>query len=360
MSHIFWVVFGKEILSFLRSIGLVAAVLYSFTADIYIAGEGIQITPRNVKIGYVDDTGGGISQKILSRLHRPEFLAPQRFKSHEALSRAIFDKEILVGILFDQDFEKDFRRGKKAQLNLLLDATAASQSFTTLGYLQNIVMDFSKPHFPVVIKSHKLFNENADNHSFMALTEMLSVITLLIVILTAVVFVREKEEGTWDIMLLMPVDPRVIILAKSLSQVMIVMAGVILALGFVIFGAFDTPMNGSFWTFMLLTFFYSFSSAGIGLFVAAVSKSTMQVAQLSIVIMMPLIFLSGAWTPIYAMHPVLQFLSFFSPLRYYIEGSESIFFRGTAFVDLLPYFGGVLILGILLYWYGFRKIGKLF
>jgi len=158
----------------------------------------------------------------------------------------------------------------------------------------------------------------------MALTEMLSVITLLIVILTAVVFVREKEEGTWDIMLLMPVDPKMIILAKSLSQVLIVMAGVVMALGFVIFGAFDTPMHGSLWAFMLLTFFYSFSSAGIGLFIAAVSKSTMQVAQLSIVIMMPLIFLSGAWTPIYAMHPLLQYLSLLSPLRYYIEGSESI------------------------------------
>jgi ABC-2 type transport system permease protein len=360
MSRIFWVVFGKEILAFLRSVGLVAAVLYSFTLDIYIAGEGIQIKPRNVKIGYVDDTGGGISRKILSHLHLPEFLPPQRFLSEEALSRAIFDKEILVGILFDQEFEKRYRQGREAQLNILLDATAASQSFTTLSYLQNIVMDFTKPHLPITIKSHKLFNQNANNHTFMALTEMLSVITLLIVILTAVVFVREKEEGTWDILLLMPVDPRLVILAKSFSQVMIVMAGVVLALGFVLFGTFDIPMHGSFWAFMLLTFLYSFSSAGIGLFIAAISKSTMQVAQLSILIMMPLIFLSGAWTPIYAMHPVLQFLSLFSPLRYYIEGSESIFFRGTDWVDLWPYFGGVLLLGILLYWYGFRKIGKLF
>ena len=138
------------------------------------------------------------------------------------------------------------------------------------------------------------------------------------------------------------------------------MAGVVISLGFVIFGTFDAPMNGSFWAFMLLTFLYAFSSAGIGLFVAAVSKDVMQVAQLSIIIMMPLIFLSGAWTPVYAMHPVFQKLSLFSPLRYYIEGTESIFFRGTQFVDLLPYFGGVTLLGAVVYWYGFKKIGKLF
>ncbi len=360
MIRIFMIIFTKEILSFLRSTMLVIVVLYSFTVDIYIAGSGMQITPRNVAVGYVDYTGGGISQKILSGFHKPEFLLPMRFKSQEELSSAIFNKEILVGIIFDAEFERLYRQGKNTQLNVLLDATAASQSLTTLVYLQNIILDFTDLKMPISIKSHKLFNENADNHSFMAVTELLSLITMLVIILTAIVFVKEKEDGTWDIMLLMPINPKIMILAKSLSQVAIVMVGVILSLGFVVFGSFDTPMNGSFWSFMLLTFLYCFSSAGIGLFVAAVSKDVMQVAQLSIVIMMPLIFLSGAWTPIYAMHPILQKLSLISPLRYYIEGSESIIFRGTEFIDLIPYFTGVTLLGILLYWYGFKKIGKLF
>jgi len=358
--RIFSLIVSKELLSFLRSVMLVLVVLYSFTVDVYVAGEGIQLKPRNVAVGYVDKTGGGLSQKILSKLHKPEFKTPVAYISQKALSKAIFNKEIMVGIVFDSDFEKSFRKGKKAQLNLLLDATAASQSLTTLIYIQNIIFDFQSINLPLELKTHKLFNENADNHSFMALTELLSIITLLVVILTAIVFVKEKEEGTWDIMLLMPINPKITILAKSFSQVMIVMAGTVLAVGFVLFGGFDVPMNGSFWAFMLLTFFYSFSSAGIGLFVAAVSKDVMQVAQLSIVIMMPLIFLSGAWTPVYAMHPVFQKLSLFSPLRYYIEATESIFFRGTQFVDLWPYFSGVLVLGAVLYWYGFRKIGKLF
>ena len=358
--RIFAIIVSKELLSFLRSVMLVLLVVYFFTADVYIAGAGIQIKPRNVVVGYIDNTGGGLSQKILARLHKPEFKPPVAFFSQKALLNAIFNKEVMVGIVFDSDFAKNYRGGKKAQINLLLDATTASQSLTTLTYLQNIIFDFQSHNFPLVLKSHKLFNQNADNHTFMALTELLSVITLLVVILTAIVFVKEKEEGTWDIMLLMPINPKITILAKSLSQVVIVMVGTVLSVGFVLFGAFDIPLNGSFWAFILLTFFYAISSAGIGLFVAAVSKNTMQVAQLSIIIMMPLIFLSGAWTPIYAMHPVFQKLSLFSPLRYYIEGTESIFFRGTQFLDLWPYFSGVLILGIVLYWYGFRKIGKLF
>ncbi|WP_281951662.1 ABC transporter permease [Nitrosophilus kaiyonis] len=352
--------FSKEILTFLRSTMLVLVVLYSFTLDVYIAGAGIEVKPRNVAIGYVDETGGGISQKILSKLHTPEFKIPKRFLSQKELSKAIFNKEITVGIIFDREFAINYAQKKPATINLLLDATAAAQSFITLTYLQNIVLDFQNINLPLILKTHKLFNQNANTHMFISLTELLSVITLLIVILTAVVFVKEKEDGTWDIMLLMPVDAKITILAKTISQVVIVLAGSVISVGLVVISAFDTPLNGSFWAFILLTFLYAFSSAGIGLFVAAVSKTVMQVAQLSIIIMMPLIFLSGAWTPIYAMHPILQKLSLLSPLRYYIEGSESIFFRGTSFIDLWPYFTGVTILGLILYIYGFRKIGKLF
>jgi ABC-2 type transport system permease protein len=350
----------KEIIAFFRSWGLVAVVLYSFTLDIYIAGKGIEMQAKNVSVGYVDETGGGMSLKILSRLHAPEFKKPVRFFSQEALYDAIRNREIMVGLLFDDDFEKRYEKSGHTTLNLLIDSIASTQSFQALQYLQNILLDFSEISFPVELKIHKLFNQNARTEWFMALAEMLSVTTLLGVILTAAVFVREKENGTWDIMLLMPIDPKVIILAKSFSQVLILMFGVVLATGIVLFGAFDVPMNGSIWTFFLLSFFYAFTSAGIGLYVAAVSKSMLQVAQLAILIMMPLIFLSGAWTPIHAMHPWLQDLSLISPLRYYIEGSESIFFRGAAFEDLWKYFAGVIVLGSILYLYGFRKIGRLF
>ena len=357
---IFLAVITKELLSFMRSTMLVLLVLYSFTLDIYIAGKGIELKPKNVPVGYVDYTGGGISRKILSHLHEPEFVHPKMFLSQKQLSQAIFNKKIIVGIIFNSQFEKNYREGKGATINILLDATAASQSLTTLSYLENIVLNFEKINIPIKIRSHKLFNQNANEHMFMAIAELLSIITLLTVILTAVVFVKEKEQGTWDLMLLMPVNPKIIILAKSISQVLIVTVGVIISLGFIIFGEFNIPMNGSFWTFILLTVVYCFSSAGIGLFIAAIAKDVMQVAQYSVLIMMPIIFLSGAWTPIYAMNPIFQKLSLLSPLRYYIEGSESLFFRGTAFIDVLPYFGGVIVLGILLYWYGFQKIGKLF
>ncbi len=356
----FWSILAKEFLSFLRSWGLVAVVLYSFTLDVYIAGKGIEVKPRNVSVGYVIEGGGLLPQKILSHLHAPEFQKPRWFSSQKELQKAIFNKEILVGLIFGHDFEKNIAGHKGAKLDVLLDATAASQAYITLVYLQNTLLRLENIHIPLKLKIHKLFNQNADSHMFISFAEMLSVITMIGIILTAAVFVKEKEDGTWDIMLLMPVDSRLVILAKATSQIAIVMGGILICVGFVLLNVFHVPINGSFWAFMLLSLLYAFTIAGIGLFIAAASHTIMEVAQLSVLIMMPLIFLSGAWTPIYSMHPILQKLSLISPLRYYIEGSESIFFRGTGWMDLYPYFIGVSVLGILTFWYGYRKIGRLF
>ena len=350
----FWAILAKEFLSFLRSWGLVAVVLYSFTIDVYIAGQGIEVKPRNVPVGYVMQSEREGAYKILSHLRTPEFQRPIYYKNTKELLQDIYNKKIIVGLIFEKDFEKN------RKLQVFLDATAAAQSYITLVYLQNILATLSSQTLPQEFAVHKLFNQNADSHMFISFTEMLSVITLIGIILTAAVFVKEKEDGTWDIMLLTPIDGRLIIFAKALSQVVIIMGGTLLSLGFVVFTIFHTPLNGSFWAFMALTMLYSLTIAGIGLFIAAASQTIMQVAQLSILIMMPLIFLSGAWTPIYSMHPLLQKLSLISPLRYYIEGSESIFFRGTPWTDLLPYFLGTTFLGILTFWYGFRKIGRLF
>jgi len=356
----FLAVLSKELSVFLRSWGLVFVVLFFFLVEVYAAGSGITLDARNIRVGIVDDTPGVVSAKITSHLHAPQFQTPRRYASQKALMEAIRNKEIIVGLLFDQDFEKNVLSHKHARLNILLDATATTQSYMALSYLQNIVLQFESVKLPIDLAVHKLYNPNAKNTWFMSITEMLAVATMLSIILTAVIFVKEKEHGTWDIMLLMPVDPKVMILAKTISQVIIVTAGMMLSTGLVLFGTFGLPMNGSFTAFFVLSVLYAFTNAGIGLFIASVSKNTVEIAQKSVVIVMPMIFLSGSWTPIFAMNPFFQYLSVISPLRYYIEGTIDLFFRGTPALELWPQFLGLAVLAVLLYSFGIRKIGKLF
>jgi ABC-2 type transport system permease protein len=194
----------------------------------------------------------------------------------------------------------------------------------------------------------------------MGLAELLSDVTLLVLLLVAVVFVKEKQDGTWDIMLLMPVSGTLIIFAKMLSQVFVILVGILISVGIVLIGVFDIPVNGNLWHFFLLSFLFSLSLGGIGLVIAAVSNTVTEVGQYSFMLMMPLIFLSGAWTPISSMAPWLQKLSLISPVRYYIEGSESIFFRGASFYDLLPYFGALIGIGVVLFYIGYKRMGRLF
>jgi ABC-2 type transport system permease protein len=344
---------------FLRNIGLVLFVVYAFTIDIYMAAKGINLKPRHVKIGYVNYSTKKLIKEILSHFHYPEFEKPKMFLSEEELKKAIFNKEIMVGIVFDSDFAKNFYK-KTATINVLVDATASAQAQITLIYLNQILLKLSNINLPVEFRVHKLFNLNSKNSYFIGLSELISVITMLVLVLVSIVFVKEKEKGTWDIMLLAPVDSRVIILAKVLSQITILMVGVFISVGIVIFGVFNTPINGNLWLFFLLSFIFSLALSGIALLVAAFSKTIVQVAQISILIMLPLLFLSGAWTPISSMALFLQKLTLLSPVRYYIQGTEAIFFKGAGFYDLLSYFLSETIIALILFYIGFKKIGRLF
>jgi len=342
----------KEILQFLRNTFLFLFILYAFTGDVYIVGSGFKIKPQNVSIGYVDFTQGANSIKILTHLHKPEFKKPKRYLNEKELKEAILNKKIVIGLIFDRDFDKT------KTLEVIADATAAAQSEITINYLENILARDVK--FPVNVKLHKMFNQNSSSKWFMSMSEMLSITTMLILLLSAVSFVREREKGTWDIMLLTPVDSKLIIFAKIFAQILIIEIGVFLSVGIVLFGSFDTPIRGSLVLFFISTFIYAFSMSGIGLFIAAISESVIEVAELSFLFMMPIIFLSGAWTPVYAMSPINQFLAIFSPLRYYIEITQDIFFRGSDISVLLPNLIIMSIIGIILFYFGYRKIGRLF
>ena len=90
---IFLTIFLKELLGFFRSFGLVFVVLYFFIPEVYIAATGMEIEAKNVSVGIVDKSAGGISKKIISNLHKPEFQTPKYFKSQKELSNAIFNRK---------------------------------------------------------------------------------------------------------------------------------------------------------------------------------------------------------------------------------------------------------------------------
>ena len=159
-------------------------------------------------------------------------------------------------------------------------------------------------------------------------------------------------------MLLMPVDNKLIIFAKILSQVIVINIGFFISMGIVIFGLFNVTVNGNLLAFFLLTFLYSIALCG--LFIAAVAKNIAQVGMMSILALIPMDFLSEGFTPMSQKPEVIQWLSYLSPMRYFTIGMSNLIFRGTDLVYLWDEFLGVTVIALLFFTFGVRKIGRLF
>lgn len=360
----FLAILMKEWMELLRSRGVLFFIFYILVINIYIAGEGINLDARGVNVGIIDEKGCSVYvNKIVTSLHPPEFKEILYYSSRTQMYEDIKNKKIVAGLVFPSTFDQDIVIGKETKIQLLLDTTVATLSYYTYTHLVNIVNSFQttvQMKVPVELDVHKLYNPNASSVPFITLKELVSAITLLSIILTASVFVREKEQDTWNLMLLVPVNPYVMILAKLLSQVFVVMIGFILSLGLVLFGLFDLPMAGSFWALFFMTFLYAVATSGIGLFIASVAKNITHVGLMTIMAIIPLTFLSGGTSSIYTKGEIVQWFSYLSPLRYYTEGVYNLVFRGTEVIYLWEQFLGITVIAIVLIVYSVKKIGKLF
>jgi ABC-2 type transport system permease protein len=357
----FFTVFLKELITFLRSKGLVLAVLYLFTLDVYIAGEGLEIKPKNVAVGYYT-TGFDkpLINKLLLKFKKPEFKKPVRFNSEKQLFEAIYNKKITVGLVFDNS-ERNFYKEGRTRVDIFIDATSAGQAYLTLTYIEGIILQLENGlKLPLKVKIHKLFNQNGDTKKFIPFSEMVSALSLVAIILSAAFFVRERENGTWDLLLLTPVDSRIVIFAKIAAQVFITLLFTLISIGLILFAVFDIPFRGSFLLFIFLTVPFLFALSGIGLFIASVTETMLGVALLTLLILLPIMFLSGTWTPLSSAAPIVQYLSYLSPLRYYYDSALPLFFIGINWEQYLKDFFALVVLSSILFWFGYRRIGRLF
>lgn len=360
----FFKIMQKEWLDLFRSKGLVIFMFYIFLIDVYIVGQGINIDARNVKVGVLDEKGGSVYvNKIVSKLHPPEFKEIVYYKSRDKMFKDIKNGKIMVGMAFGEDFDRLFADGKPVQIQLLLDSTIAAISYFAYIYIVEIINDFqlrSGEKTPIMLDIHKLFNPNASPAPLYSLRELIYAVTLLSLILSASVFVRERDIGTWDLMLLVPVNNKLIIFAKVLSQVIVINVGFFISLGIVIFGVFDVTMRGSLAAFFILTFLYTIGICGIGLFIASVAENIAQVGLMSILAIIPMDFLSEGLTPMSQKPEFIQWFSYLSPMRYYTIAMSNLVFRGSELIYLSDEFLGIILIALFFFVYGIKKIGKLF
>lgn len=363
----------KELKQLSRDPVLIVVIAYFFTADIYIAGIGIKMDLSNASIAVLDHDHSATSRELVYRFQAPYFSLQGELES-DAQALAMLDRgEVLAVLDIPPDFERDLRRGRNVTLQMQIDASNATLGILATTYAGQIVARFGEDmaleslknidlqRVPVVIDAHRVYyNPNQQDAWFMSISEMLTVITMLSLMLPAAAAVREKERGTIEQLLVSPLSSSQILLSKVLAMSLVVLLGTAVALFLIIEPAFHVPIKGDIALFFLVTALYVFANCGLGLFIATISRNLGQVVMLVILIMMPLLLLSGAWTPPEAMPDFLRNAMHLSPLFYYTTLSYAILLKGAGTAILWWEMLQLTLLGLIVFSFGVWRFRRQF
>jgi ABC-2 type transport system permease protein len=328
-----------------------------FSASIYVAATAQPETLHNAAIAIIDQDSSPLSARIVANFYPPHFKTPQLISASEA--DAGLDAGAYTFVLnISPDFQQQVLAGKMPELQLNVDATRMSQAFNGNAFIQQIiggeVNDFVSRHqgvasLPVELALRMRFNPNLEQTWFGALTEIINNVTMLSIILTGAALIREREHGTIEHLLVMPVTPTEIMLAKVWSMALVVTLATWLALIFIVQGALHVPIQGSISLFMLATVFHLFATTSMGIFLATLARSMPRFGMLLVLVLLPLQLLSGGATPRESMPQLVQDIMLAAPTTHFVAAGQAILYRGAGIDVVWPQLLAILLIGALLF-----------
>lgn len=347
----------KELWSLWRDPIMLFLIAYAFTIGIYLAGTAAPETLHRAPIAIVDEDGSTLSTRIASAFYPPNFTKPE-FISHTEIDPALDEGRYTFVLVIPPRFQLDVLANRAAELQLNIDATRLSQAFIGNGYIQQILMgeiqEFVQRHRgsdspPVGLNIRARFNPTLERSWFGSLMEVINNITMLSIILTGAALIREREHGTVEHLLVMPVTPTEIMLAKIWSMALVVLLVAFFSLMTVVKGIMDVRIEGSIALFLFGTALHLFATTSMGIFMATLARSMPQFALLMMLTMLPLQLLSGGVTPRESMPVWVQYLMSLSPTTHFTEMSQAILYRGAGLDVVWTSFLALFVIGSVLF-----------
>ena len=246
-------------------------------------------------------------------------------------------------------FQEALTAGRPATLQLQIDSTPTTQAFLAASYAARIVGEFGletalaraglansdQAALPLIREEPRVwFNPNQEDRWFFPISELLEAITIMAILLPGAAMVREKQRGTIEQLLVAPLSPFQIMFPKVIAMTVVILVGLSLSLFAVAAPIFRVPMRGSLLLFYAVTTLYVFTTAGLGMFAATLARNVAQMGLLAVLMVVPLILVSGTWTPPEAMPVWMRAATYVSPMRHYIDLTYGILFKGAG-LDLL-------------------------
>ncbi|MEY3200664.1 MAG: hypothetical protein RIR70_214, partial [Pseudomonadota bacterium] len=329
----------KELQSLARDVAMWVLIIFTFTVSVYTAGTAMPETLHRAAIAVVDEDDSPLSARIRGAFYPPQFTYPQRLDQAE-VDTALDAGRITFVLVIPPNFQRDTLAGKAAAVQLNVDATRMSQAFIGSGAIAQIVnaevREFLAHHrvstqLAIALATRVRFNPSLAPAGFGAIMELVNHVTLLSLILTGAALIREREHGTVEHLLVMPVAPVQIMLAKVWAMSLVVILATFASLTFIIRGALGVTIEGSILLFLVGVALHLFATSSLAIFMATLTRTMPQYALALMLTMMPLNMLSGGLTPRESMPLAVQYLMALSPTTHFTELSQAILYRGAGF-----------------------------
>ncbi len=365
LKNIFWLGL-KELRSLTTDLVMVAFVIYAFTFAIYVQATGTSSEVNNASIAFVDEDGSALSKELRNAFYPPRFKDPELIDATQIEPR-MDAGDLMFVVVIPPRFEHDLRAGRNPSVQVNIDATAMQQAGIGAGYIRNIITDRIgsflaraevAPQLPVNLVVRKLFNPNGVSSWFKSIVAIINQITLLTVVLTGAAVIREREHGTLEHLLVMPLSSFEIAMAKVWANSLIILVATGASLLFIVRMALEVPFAGSVLLWFAGVALYLFFATALGLFLGTISRSMAQFALLIILVILVLMLLSGGSTPVESQPGWLQRLTYLLPARHFVSFSQVIIYRGGGFGAVWQQFLMVSAIGLGFFAYSlvlFRK-----
>jgi len=313
------------------------------------------------------------SRELASRFANSGYFDIVEYVSDENRARELIDREKVRAVLrMNKGFGADLLAGKTSTLQLIVDGTDSNTAGIVLNYSARIVGEYSRQILiarytklrgtaeqpaRIDLEARAWFNSNLESRNFYVPGVIAIIVMLITLMLTSMAVVREKEIGTMEQIMVTPITPAEFILGKTLPFAVIGFADVVLITLIGVFW-FEVPIRGSLPLLFAATILYLMTTLGAGLLISTVSETQQQAMMSTFFFYFPAALLSGFMFPIANMPPVIQWITYLNPLRYFLVIIRGIFLKGVGAGILWPQLAALAVMGLITLWLASRRFRK--
>ncbi|WP_368889109.1 ABC transporter permease [Morganella morganii] len=343
----------KELRSLMRDKAMLALIVFAFTISIYSSATVTSGSLHLAPIAIADQDRSQLSERIINSFYEPYFLAPADIDISQM--DGLMDSGTYTFTMdIPPNFQRDVLAGRRPAIQLNVDATRMSQAFLGNSYIQNIVTgevntflakNRQNSVLPVDLDIRARFNPNLNQMWFGSVMAIINNITMLSIVLTGAALIREREHGTIEHLLVMPVTPFEIMMSKVWSMGLVVLLASLGSLLLIVRFLLQVPIEGSITLFMCGVALSLFATTSIGIFMGTLARSMPQFGLLMIMVLLPLNMLSGGMTSRESMPQLVQDVMQTMPTTHFVSLAQAILYRGADFLIVWPQFIYLIIIG---------------